>query len=146
MQRARAPKESTTSTSKTTTRSSKAEKEPTTSLTTDQQLELFAVIHVQGGESQGGPGGRKRNQHLSDEEFLDQLRTNPAFQHFDLEIELAKMDAWLLTRPRRQKTRRFVVAWLLNIDPPVRQADGPVLPPGLGAVGRRFLERHEGEG
>ena len=51
--------------------------------------------------------------------FIDNIKSNPAFKHIDVENELAKMDAWLLTRPGRKKTQRFIVNWLNKIDKPV---------------------------
>jgi hypothetical protein len=56
---------------------------------------------------------------LSDEEFLVKLRESPAYKHCDVDQELAKMDTWLLTKPGRQKTRRFIVQWLNKIDKPL---------------------------
>ena len=49
---------------------------------------------------------------LCDMEFINQLKTNHAFHHIDIERELSKMDAWLMARPDRKKTRKFVVNWL----------------------------------
>lgn len=55
---------------------------------------------------------------LSDDQFLATLRQNPAYQGINLDIELAKMDAWLLTPRgrRRKKTHQFIVNWLNNVD------------------------------
>lgn len=56
----------------------------------------------------------KRRMQLTDTEFLNDLRQNPAYQHLDIDVELGKMDAWLAT-PRgkgKQKTRQRVVNWL----------------------------------
>lgn len=53
---------------------------------------------------------------LSDEEFIDTVKSNVAYQHIDFDVEFGKMDAWLLLRPGRQKTRRFIVNWLNKID------------------------------
>mgnify|MGYP001562407556 FL=1 len=74
---------------------------------------------------------------LSDDQWLDSLRANKAYQHIDLDIELAKMDAWLTT-PRargRKKTRRFVVNWLNRVETqmspkrlPDRTTDGKLRP------------------
>jgi len=58
---------------------------------------------------------------LSDDQFLDTLRSNPAYQGLDLDREMGKLDAWLLT-PRgagKQKTRQRVVAWLNRADKPM---------------------------
>lgn len=54
-------------------------------------------------------------------DWLTTLRTNPAYQHIPIEIELAKMDAWLSTKPGRKKTKSFVVNWLNKIDPPLEK-------------------------
>jgi len=53
---------------------------------------------------------------LTDSQFLESLETNPAYKGIDIQTELSKMDAWLLTHPGRQKTRRFVVGWLNRKD------------------------------
>lgn len=66
--------------------------------------------------------GKERNKHsLSDEDFIKALKNNLAYKHIDIDIELARMDAWFLT-PKgrgRQKTRRFIVNWLNRIDKPL---------------------------
>ena len=51
---------------------------------------------------------------LGDQEFLDALRSNPAYKRLDIDQELGMLDGWLLT-PRgrgKQKTRGRIVAWL----------------------------------
>ena len=53
---------------------------------------------------------------LTDSKFLESLETNPAYKDIDIKTELSKMDAWLLTHPGRQKTRRFIVGWLNRKD------------------------------
>ena len=53
---------------------------------------------------------------LTDSQFLESLETNPAYKGIDIQTELSKMDAWLLTHPGRQKTRRFIVGWLNRKD------------------------------
>jgi len=55
---------------------------------------------------------------VTDEAFLAELS-----RHYpDIEVarELRKMDAWLSTRPGKQKTRRFIVAWLNKVETPVK--------------------------
>lgn len=52
-------------------------------------------------------------------QFIDSLKSNPAYKHINLEAELGKMDAWLSSRPGRKKTRRFVVNWLNKIEIPL---------------------------
>lgn len=59
-----------------------------------------------------------RSRRLSDEEFLSKLRKSPAYQHLNLDIELEKMDIWLLANPGRVKNRKFILNWL-NKDRPV---------------------------
>lgn len=59
-------------------------------------------------------GGAKQKGKLSDEAFVEALRGNPAYQHFDVDIELGKLDAWLLS-PRghgKKKTRQRIITWL----------------------------------
>lgn len=63
---------------------------------------------------------------LTDEDFLKTLRTNPAYRHVNIDIELGKMDAYLAVHAGRQKTRRFIVAWLNRIDRPMATAAAPV--------------------
>ena len=59
------------------------------------------------------------NKKLSDESFLEALKTNPAYSHIDVMTEFSKMDAWLLANPGRQKTRRFIVRWLNKVPKPL---------------------------
>jgi hypothetical protein len=76
---------------------------------------------------------------LPDEEWLQALKSNPAYQHIDIPAELGKMDAWLSTQPGRTKSRRFIVNWLNKVEKPVKvvpirpavmSKPVPVLPPG----------------
>ena len=59
---------------------------------------------------------------LTDEEFIQALKTNPAYQGIDIPTELGRMDAWLLTPKgrRRKKTRAFVVNWINRVDKPMQ--------------------------
>jgi hypothetical protein len=68
--------------------------------------------------------GKDSTPPLSDEDFLKSLKTNPAYQGIDIDRELAKMDAWIATKPGKQKTRRFIVNWLNRIDRPVKTKAG----------------------
>lgn len=61
----------------------------------------------------------KKPLHLSDQDFILSLKTNPAYKHLDIDRELGKMDAWLSAHPGRQKTRRFIVGWLNKADKPI---------------------------
>jgi hypothetical protein len=62
---------------------------------------------------------------LSDDQFLAHLKASPAYKAIDIDRELAKMDAWLLTPKgrRRRKTRQFIVNWLNNADQPLVGAE-----------------------
>ena len=67
-------------------------------------------------ESPIGPPATKK---LTEEQFLESLKANQAYTHINLGVELARMDAWLSTKPGRKKTRAFVVNWLNKIDKPI---------------------------
>jgi len=60
-----------------------------------------------------GPASSRK--HLPDEVFLAELKRH--YPDIDFEAELRKMDAWLMTKPGKKKTRRFVVGWLNRVDP-----------------------------
>lgn len=86
---------------------------------------------------------------LSDDDFLKTLKTNPAYKGVDLENELAKMDAWLLTHPDRKKTRRFIVNWLNKIDKPLAATGGRKPIPNkdcstCGGTGKILEGEHKG--
>lgn len=68
---------------------------------------------------------------LTDAEFIAELKKNPAYRHIDIDRELGKMDAWLLT-PRargRSKTRDFAVNWLNRIEAPMQPGPKPIRDP-----------------
>jgi hypothetical protein len=54
---------------------------------------------------------------LADDEFIERMKK--LFPKIDVDAELRKMDAWLLTRPQRQKTQRFISTWLSKVDAPI---------------------------
>ena len=56
---------------------------------------------------------------LSDEEFIASLKTNKAYSHVNIDIELGKMDSWLLLNPNRKKTRRFILNWINKVEKPL---------------------------
>lgn len=62
---------------------------------------------------------------LTDADFIKTLKDNPVYDRIDIDAELGKMDSWLLANPRRQKTRKFVVAWLNRIERPMKPALHP---------------------
>lgn len=65
------------------------------------------------------PTSRKN---LPDDLFLSEL--NRHYPDIDVAAELRKMDAWLMTRPGKHKTRRFVVNWLNRVDPGMKIGSG----------------------
>lgn len=85
---------------------------------------------------------------LSDQDFIQSLKTNKAYQHISIDHELGKMDAWLSVHPQRKKTRRFVVNWLNKIEKPMEghhdksKTDFEQRTSGI----RRFLEKNASEG
>lgn len=66
-----------------------------------------------------------KSKRLSDDEFLQSIKDNPAFKGIDIDRELLKMDAWLITKPGRKKTRAFIVNWLNKIDQPLSHEQTP---------------------
>ena len=71
-----------------------------------------------------GQTKEKRRSTLTDAEFIEALKRNPAYTSIDIDTELAKMDAWLLT-PKghgRKKSRGFIVNWLNKIEKPMDTA------------------------
>lgn len=62
----------------------------------------------------------RRSAKLTDDEFVAELKINPAYAHINFEAELGKMQAWLLAHPRRQLTRAFMVNWLNKEPAPVK--------------------------
>ncbi len=87
----------------------------------------------------------KRKVELTDEEFLAELRQNPAYKHLDIDMESGKLDAWLKT-PRgkgKVKTRQRFVTWLN------RAADDqrPLASPASLSTAPLCTERvHDGDG
>ena len=59
----------------------------------------------------------------SDEEWLNQLGTNPAYSLIDVRREYSKMQTWCGVN-RKMPTRRRFVAWLNRIDKPMDAAKG----------------------
>jgi hypothetical protein len=61
---------------------------------------------------------------VADAQFLDALKANPAYAGIDIDREMGKLDAWLLTPKGRgkQKTRQRVVNWLNGVDRPMGES------------------------
>lgn len=86
---------------------------------------------------------RRTNGQLSDTEFLQALKSNPAYTGIDIDIELGKMDAWFMTPKARgrKKTHRFIVAWLNRCERPISAE-----PDSMQDRVRRIMARREKEG
>ena len=111
-------------------------------------------IYPPGGGGGGGGGSVLRTQNsmetleekrisinsksptLTDEEFIQALKKNPAYKGIDINTEMGKLDAWLLT-PRakgKKKTRGRIVNWLNRAEKPMEVQDGK--PPTDVVAGR----------
>ena len=64
--------------------------------------------------------GAPKKSFLLDEEFWAEMRRH--YPNIDVEAESRKMDAWLLARPGRKKTRQFVINWLNKVEVPLSPA------------------------
>jgi len=60
-------------------------------------------------------GADRKKSFLLDEEFWSEMRRH--YPDIDVDAESRKMDAWLLARPGRKKTRQFVINWLNKVEP-----------------------------
>lgn len=57
---------------------------------------------------------KPRRSKISDDEFIEELKKNPAISHLNIDHEINKMKIWLLDKPGRELTRRFITNWLLK--------------------------------
>jgi hypothetical protein len=64
--------------------------------------------------------GAPKKSYLLDEEFWTEMRRH--YPNVDVDAESRKMDAWLLARPGRQKSRMFVIGWLNKVEPALAPA------------------------
>ena|SRR3990167_4639624 len=71
---------------------------------------------------------------IAEAEFIGSLKSNPAYKHISIDVELMKMDEWLKRHPDRRKTRLFVLKWLERKEVPLNQNND--VPESL----RRFLK------
>lgn len=70
---------------------------------------------------------KERKKDISPSDFLEKLKTNPAYSHINIDMELSKMDAWLSVPKNkgRQKTPRFILNWLNKIEGPLQIVRNP---------------------
>lgn len=60
---------------------------------------------------------------VTDEDFFKTIQKT--YTWVDINQELTKMDGWLLSRPGRKKTRRFIINWLNKVEKPYEQQNTP---------------------
>jgi uncharacterized protein YdaU (DUF1376 family) len=93
------------------------------------------------------PGVKSEKVQPSD--WLTTIKANPAYKHLSIDHELAKMDAWLSTKPGRKKTKSFVVNWLNKIEAPLTSNGGtqrpPPPPPKNDPIGRGLWGKTYGD-
>jgi hypothetical protein len=65
-------------------------------------------------------GADRKKSYLLNEEFWSEMRRH--YPDIDVDAESRKMDAWLLARPGRKKTRQFVINWLNKVEPALAPA------------------------
>ena len=76
----------------------------------------ITITNTSSNEEVGAP----KKTYLLDEEFWAEMRRH--YPNIDVEAESRKMDAWLLARPGRKKTRQFVINWLNKVEVPLSPA------------------------
>ena len=67
-------------------------------------------------------GHKSRRSYLADDEFIAALKQNSAYRGIDIDHEIGKLRAWLLTPKGRGKqlTQNRLVNWLNKIDKPMQ--------------------------
>jgi hypothetical protein len=82
-----------------------------------------------------------RKAELSDEDWLKELATNPAYDGLDVAREFSKMQAWCAAN-RKQATRRRFVNWLNRADKPLNgavvQLNGHAKPESVWSLQQRI--------
>lgn len=100
-----------------------------TQAATQAPTEAEPKLEPNGMEGKGKEGNRKKKgseegsadvaaPSLTDSEWLAQLTESPAYKHVDVAREHAKATEWCRVK-RRKVTRKFFLAWLNRIDPPM---------------------------
>lgn len=81
-----------------------------------RSYELKAMSHKLENSHACAPLARSKKK--SNEEFLEDLKTDPTYTHVNIDRELGKAENWCSTH-NRQCTQRFFVGWINRIDPPL---------------------------
>lgn len=81
---------------------------------------------------------------LTDEQWLDSLKADPAYRGIDVAREFAKMNAWCRENKREPNRRRFI-NWLNKCDRPLNTGSGmrPAPPPVAEPHGWKAFLNHE---
>ena len=71
----------------------------------------------------------KRAPAFCDDEFIKALKQNPAYEGIDIDRELGKLDAWLLTPKGRgkQRTQQRFLNWLNRAERPMNLQSKPII-------------------
>jgi uncharacterized protein YdaU (DUF1376 family) len=107
--------------------------EPNSSSSSSSSLKKEEKI---AGSTASSPArGTSRRIVLADDAFIAALKQNPAYRGIDIDREIGRINAWLLTPKGRGKrlTRQRLVQWLNNIDQPMngRCVTPPARPTGV---------------
>ena len=86
---------------------------------TNKKATLQSSITITNTSSKEEVGAPKKS-FLLDEEFWTEMKRH--YPNIDVDAESRKMDAWLLARPGRKKTRMFVIGWLNKVEPALAPA------------------------
>jgi hypothetical protein len=77
---------------------------------------------------------------LTDEQFIESLKANPAFAGINIDHEIGKARAWITAHPGRKFSRPFVVNWLNRIEKPMTTTHPPTDPDRVGdRIGNTIL-------
>lgn len=86
----------------------------------NKKATLQSSITITNTSSNEEVGADRKKTYLLDEEFWAEMRRH--YPNIDVDAESRKMDAWLLARPGRKKTRQFVINWLNKVEPALAPA------------------------
>lgn len=81
------------------------------------EVEVEDKVEVDNKELKVKPAKKHK---LTDSEWIEELKKNTAYTHIDIDKELKKIDMWLTTHPKRQKTRSFILNWVNRIEAPLK--------------------------
>ena len=92
---------------------------------------------VSAAPATAGPPVKKSSVKMADEEFIAELKANPAYAGIDIDKEIGKCQAWLLTPKGAGKklTRQRLVNWLNGCDKPMTVPPLALVPPQDKCIG-----------